>query len=271
MSLTLGPGPLSTQPEGGVNFAIEGPAHRLLFQPHPRHLRAEVGGQTVLDTTRGALLHESNILPVLYVPLEDFDTTLLEPTGHTTHCPFKGDAFYWTLRVGDREEENAVWGYPEPLPEAAWLAPYAALPWGKADRWLEEDETVAGHVRDPYHRVDTRSTSRHVEVLAGGEPLASSDRAVLVFETGLPARAYLPLADVEEGLLAPGDTTTTCPYKGEASYFSVAAGGRVLADAAWTYERPLGEALALAGHVCFDHEELETRIAEPARAFPAPV
>jgi len=264
MSLTIGPGPLSTQPEGGVNYAIDGPAHRILFQPHPRRLRAVVDGHTVLDTTRGALLHESNIAPVLYVPLEDFDTTLLEPTGHTTHCPFKGDAFYWTLRAGERELENAVWGYPTPTPDAPWLAPYAALYWDKADTWFEEDEPLTGHLRDPYHRVDTRATSRHVEVLAGGEPVAGSDRAVLVFETGLPARAYLPREDVGDALLTPEQRTSVCPYKGEASYFSVSVGDRVLQDAAWSYPRPLGEALAIAGHVSFDHEQLETRIAEPA-------
>jgi len=271
MSLTFGPGPLSTQPEGGVNYAIEGPAHRILFQPHPRRLRAVVDGQTVLDTTRGALLHESNMLPVLYAPLEDFDTARLEPTGHTTHCPFKGDAFYWTLRVGDRVLENAVWGYPQALPEAAWLAPYAALFPDHVDTWLEEDEPLIGHLRDPYHRVDTRATSRRVEVLAAGELLFASDRAVLVFETGLRARAYLPRQDVAEGTLAPSAKASVCPYKGEASYFSLSAGGRDFEDSAWSYAEPLGEALGIAGHVSFEHEDLETRISEPARVPGVPL
>ncbi len=266
MSLTIGPGPLSTQPEGGVNYTIEGPAHRILFQPHPRRLRALVGGQTVFDTTRGALLHESNIAPVLYVPLEDFDTALLEPTGHTTHCPFKGDAFYWTLRSGDHVRENAVWGYPQPLPEAAWLAPYAALPHDAADTWLEEDEPLLGHLRDPYHRVDARATSRRVEVLFEGELIAASARAILVFETGLPPRAYLPRDDVSNLWPAATQTTSTCPYKGEATYFSVTVGGRELTDAAWSYEHPFPEALAAAGYVSFDHEGLQTRVAEPTGA-----
>ena len=270
MSLTLGPGPLSTQPEGGVNYLIDGPAHRILFQPHPRRLRALIDGQTVLDTTRGALLHESNIPPVLYVPLEDFDTSLLAPTGHTTHCPFKGDAFYWTLQVGDRVQENAVWGYPQALPEAAWLAPYAALPMDGADLWLEEDEEVLGHLRDPYHRVDARATSRRVDVLAGGEPIATSERAVMVFETGLPPRAYLPREDLADGLLTPGQTTTICPYKGVASFFAVAAGEGALADAAWSYPQPLGGVVTIADLVSFDHDEIETRVAEPERAFVAP-
>ena len=144
MSLTLGPGPLGTQPGGEANYSIDGPRHRIWFQPHPRRMRAEVGGRTVLDSTRGYLLHESNIPPRLYVPLEDLDSAVLEATDHTTHCPFKGDASYYTVRVGDVVRENAVWAYPDPMPEAAWLAPYASLYWNLADAWYEEDERLPG-------------------------------------------------------------------------------------------------------------------------------
>src|SRR5207253_1550376 len=139
--------------------------------------------------------HESNIPPRLYVPLDDLDRDVLEPTDHTTHCPFKGDASYYTVRVGDDVRENAVWAYPDPKPEAGWLAPYASLYWGQADAWYEEDERLPG-LRDPYHRVDARRTSRLVRVeAADGTTVARSSRAVLVFETGVPPRAYLPRED----------------------------------------------------------------------------
>src|SRR4051812_33354828 len=98
MSLTFGSRPLPAPPPPS-NYSIDGPAHRLHFEPHPRRLRAVFAGQTVLDTVRGHLLHESNLLPVLYVPVEDLDADALEPTDHSTHCPFKGDASYWSLRV----------------------------------------------------------------------------------------------------------------------------------------------------------------------------
>src|SRR5258708_6942238 len=142
MSLTLGPGPLGTQPGGDANYSIAGPRHRLWFQGHPRRIRAEVAGHVVLDTVRGHLLHESNIPPRLYVPLDDFDGDLLEPTRHLTHCPFKGDASYYTVRVGDVVRENAVWAYPTPKAEAAWLAPFASMYWEQADAWHEEDERL---------------------------------------------------------------------------------------------------------------------------------
>jgi uncharacterized protein (DUF427 family) len=259
MSLTLGPGPLGTQPGGVTNFTIVGPKHRIWFQEHPRRMRAEIGGRTVLDTVRGHLLHESNIPPRLYVPLDDFDRELLEPTDHTTHCPFKGDAVYYSVRVGDDVRENAVWAYPRPKPEAAWLAPYASLYWERADTWCEEDEPVL-RLRDPFHRVDTRQTSRPVQVaLDDGTPVARSERAVLVFETGLPPRAYLPREDVGVELV-PSDTRSVCPYKGEATYFSVRTGGRMLEDAAWGYERPLGEALAIQGMVGFMHDRIAVAV-----------
>lgn len=266
MSLTLGPGPLGTRPGGHGNYRIEGPAHRLWLQEHPRRLRAVIAGRTVLDTVRGALLHESNLLPRLYVPFEDFDASLLEPTDHHTHCPFKGDAAYWSVRVGDRVEDDAIWAYPQPIEQAAWLAPYASLDFDRADAWYEEDELVVGHLRDPYHRVDIRSSSRPVEVLARGEVVARSERAVLLFETGLPVRAYLPLEDVPEDLLVASDTATVCPYKGTASYRSLRLGDDLLADAMWCYEDPLPESQAIAGLVCFAHEEIETRIADAPRS-----
>ena len=99
--------------------ASTGPSNRLLFEAFPRRVRAVLGSQTVLDSNRAKLLHESAHLPQLYVPREDVRDDLLEATDHTTHCPFKGDASYWSVRAGDRVAENAVWGYPEPLEESA--------------------------------------------------------------------------------------------------------------------------------------------------------
>jgi len=261
MSLTLGPGPLGTQPGGDVNYTIDGPKHRLWFQPYPRRMRAEVAGRVVLDTVGGCLLHESNLPPRLYVPLDDFDRDALTPTDLITHCPFKGDASYYSVRVGDDVRENAVWTYPNPRPEAAWLAPFASLYWERADAWYEEDERLPGPLRDPFHRVDTRRTSRPVAVATrdGRFEIARSDRATMVFETGAPPRAYLPREDVTAALL-PSSKRGVCPYKGEASYFSVRAGDRLIEDAAWSYEHPLPEAAAVAGLVSFLHEDVTTAL-----------
>ena len=89
MSLTLGTGPLGTQPGGDFNFSLDGaPPHRLYFEPFAPRVRAMIGDQVVLDSVRARLLHESNIKPRLYVPLGDIDAGLLEPSESATHCPF---------------------------------------------------------------------------------------------------------------------------------------------------------------------------------------
>ena len=259
MSLTQGRGPLGGRP-GQANYTIQSPAHRILFEPDARRLRAFVGDTRVLDTRRAHLLHETGIRPVAYAPLEDFDATLLEKTQTTSHCPFKGDAAYWSLRVGDELREDAIWGYEAPLEQAPWLRGFAALYPGKADRWLVEDEPVAGGLRDPYHRVDVHTSSRPVRVTAAGELIAQSTHPTLVFETSLPVRAYLPRGDVVAGHLRPSDTTTTDAYIGDAIYWHVHAGSGLLRDAAHSYELPRAEAMKIAGLVCFSGEGVEVEL-----------
>jgi uncharacterized protein (DUF427 family) len=253
MSLTFPGAPLASEPPATTNYAIDGPRHRLLLHPFPRRVRARFAGEVVLDSTRGALLHESNILPRLYVPLEDVRADLLERSDHATHCPFKGDASYWSVRVGDRVAENAVWTYENPIAEAAWLRGLASVYPQRMDTWLDEDEEVSG-LRDPYHRVDARRSSRRIEVRADGEVIARSERPVVVAETGLPLRFYLPREDVVAELRASA-TTATCPYKGRAEYWSLAA----IDDVAWSYAGPLESMLSARGNVCFDAAKVEVR------------
>lgn len=260
MSLTLGRGPLVAKDAPESNYEIEGPKHRILWGEFPRRVRAELGGETVLDTTAGRLLHESQMLPVLYVPEADVATELLEPTDTHTVCPFKGEASYWTIRAGDAVAEDAVWGYPEPLGDAPWLLGHRAFYWDKLDAWYDEDEQVFGHLRDPFHRVDVRPTSRRVTISSGGEAIAESTAAMVLSETGLPNRLYLPEAGVGAGVLEPSETHSHCAYKGEASYWSVNAGGRRLEDAAFSYPDPFDDARRIGGLVCFLADDIDTAI-----------
>lgn len=269
MTLTMAHGPLSGHPAPG-NYTIAGPAHRLLFDEFPRRVRALFGGETVLDSRRGRLLHETGLLPQLYVPAADLSAGFLVPTGHTTHCPFKGDATYWSVRVGGRTAENAVWSYQQPLAEAAWLRGYQAVYWRSMDVWLDEDEQVAGHLRDPYHRVDVRHTSRRVRVLADGDVVADTGHAELLSETGLPNRYYLPADAVRAGLLERADRTTVCPYKGTATYWSLRLPHGRLDNAAWSYEEPLESALQVRGRLCFDHDGLTVEVDGERADRPAP-
>jgi uncharacterized protein (DUF427 family) len=260
MTLTRLPGPLARSDDQLTNYTIDGPAHRLLMHPFPRRVRAELAGETLLDTRNGVLVHETGLQPQLYVPEADLRADLLKATDHSTHCPFKGDASYRSIHVGDRVVENAVWHYADPIDTASWLSGYAALYWSAPDRWLDEDDEAVGHLPDPFHRVDVRATSQHVRMLVGQTVVAESDSALLLSETGLPNRYYLPETDIRTGLLTATDTRTVCPYKGWASYWTLTVGGRELADVAWGYEEPLTESARIKGYRSFLHDELTTEV-----------
>ncbi|HEV2062275.1 MAG TPA: DUF427 domain-containing protein [Solirubrobacteraceae bacterium] len=265
MTLTGGPAPLGPQPSGEANFTIDAPAHRLWLEDYPHRLRAVVDDRVVLDSTRAKVLHETGHQIVPYVPLADFEEATLQRSDTTTHCPFKGDASYWSLVVGDRVVEDAVWAYEQPIDEARWLRGLAALKWDVADAWYVEDDVAFGpHLRDPYHRVDVFQSSRAVTVRARGTIIARTNRPKMLFETSLPVRVYVPRADVVPGVLAETEKRTQCPYKGEATYFSVAVDGDRIDDAAWSYETPLPEAQKVAGDVCFLADGIDVAVEEPS-------
>ncbi len=232
----------------------------------PRHVRVFFGGETIADSKRAKLMHETGLLPVYYFPREDVRGELLEESGHTTHCHFKGDASYWSVRVGDKVAENAAWSYPEPIDSARPLAGLIAFYWRKMDHWYEEDEEVFVHPRDPYHRVDVLDSSRHVKVTVNGEVVAETQRPKLLFETGLPTRYYFPPEDVREEALVPSDKQTQCPYKGMASYWSVEAGGGRVEDLLWYYPDPIPEARKIKDHLCFFNERVDLEV----RSAPSP-
>jgi uncharacterized protein (DUF427 family) len=101
------------------------------------------------------------------------------------------------------------------------------------------------------HTITITPANAHVEVTLGGQKLADTNRAVVLEETGLPARYYLPREDVRTDLLQPTATQSTCPYKGQAAYWSAEVDGQVHADIVWSYESPIPEAADIAGLLCF--------------------
>ena len=101
-----------------------------------RRVRVVFAGVTIADSKHVMLLHEFGRLPVFYFPLEDVRMDLLEATEHHTHSPLKGEASYWTVRVGDRRAEHAAWSYPQPLPEGPKIQGYLAFYWDLMDGWF---------------------------------------------------------------------------------------------------------------------------------------
>lgn len=137
------------------------------------------------------------------------------------------------------------------------------------DRWFEEDEPVYAHVRDPYHRVDVRASSRHVVVRHRGRVVVESVRPKRLFETGNPTRHYLPFADVRLDLLERSDTVSECPYKGDGQHWHLVVDGDRVENTAWSLPHPLPEGLAAAEHLCFYPGKVEVVVdGEPAEDYP---
>ena len=112
-------------------------------------------------------------------------------------------------------------------------------------------------LRNPLHRVSTEHADAHVVVRHDGTVLADSRRPVLLHETGLRARYYLPREDVRLELLEPSARTTRCPWKGEASYWSARVGDTLLEDVVWSYVDPIADVPAIKGLLCFYDERLD--------------
>lgn len=253
MTLTYGRAPLNRPPGGDYNFDLEAnaPGHILYLDDEPKRIRGVIGGETLVDTRRGKMLHETSQLAQWYLPLQDVREDLLVRTDHRETDATKGTATYYDIHVGDRTESDAAWTYTEPTEGMPQLAELVAVSFDKLDAWFEEDDEIVGHPRDPYHRFDCRHTSEHVEVRIGGETIVETDRAIKLFETNLPPRYYIRFDDVKPDCLSPSETRGICPYKGWEAYFNVRAGGTTVPDGAWMISEPFGEAITVAGCVSF--------------------
>jgi uncharacterized protein (DUF427 family) len=152
------------------------------------------------------------------------------------------------------------------LPAAAFepddpdLDGYVVLDFDAFDEWREEDELLVAHARDPFGTIDTRRSSRRVVVEIAGVTVADSTRSVMLYETFLPTRYYLPRDDVRMDLLEPTDTRTACAYKGFARYWSANVDGAVVPDVAWSYEDPHNYATAVKDMIAFFNERVDISV-----------
>ena len=219
-----------------------------------KRVRVYLAGRLVADTRRPFLVWEIPYFPTYYLPLADVQAKL-EPTGNTEHSPSRGEAEILDVRVDGATAAGAARRYPDSPLEP--LRDLVRFTWAEMDEWLEEDEPVYTHPRDPYTRVDILASSQHVRVEIDGVTVADSVRPHILFETHLPPRYYLPLPDVRTELLVPSDTTSHCPYKGTAGYWSVDTGHGVRPDLVWIYRTPLPESQKVAGLACFYNEKVD--------------
>jgi uncharacterized protein (DUF427 family) len=224
-------------------------------EPVPRRIRAFLGGETVLDTTRGRYVWEWPWYPQYYVPLADVRRELLVPEGRTQHSA-RGTLELHGLRLGGVHRPRAAKVLRASSVEG--LGDTVRFEWAALDAWFEEDEQVFVHPRNPYTRVDALHSTRSVRVELDEAMLAESSSPVMVFETGLPTRYYLSRTEVDWDHLVATDTVTECPYKGTTSgYWSVRVGDQVHDDLAWAYDFPTRQLLPIAGLIAFYNERVD--------------
>jgi uncharacterized protein (DUF427 family) len=232
----------------------------LRYEPTAKRLRASLNGLTVADTCKGNLVWEPRrVVPMYAVPLQDFSATL-KPSAQThdgAHQPILDPRIPFTAHTAPGDSYDVV-ANGQTSQAAAFrlhdpdLAKHVLLNFNAFD-WLEEEEPIVSHPHDPFKRIDTLRSSRHVRIELSGQLLAESSRPILLFETLLPIRFYLPPEDIAVQL-EPSDAVTFCAYKGQASYFSLPDGP---SDIAWTYYEPLHDAEPVRGQIAFFNERVD--------------
>lgn len=227
---------------------------RVLVEPTPRWIRVRAGDDLVADSRRALLLvqYGPGGLPTYYVPLDDVREGALVDA----HDDHQRGVRRWSVDAGGARVRDAAWAPLDPAAELSALRGHVTFSWHRLE-WYEEEERVFVHARDPYKRVDVLRSSRHVQVEVAGHTVADSSRPLLLFETSLPTRYYLAPEDVRTELLEPTSTTTMCPYKGTARYWSIRVGDTVVEDAVWSYPEPIPENPRIRGALCFFNERVD--------------
>ncbi|AIY00429.1 hypothetical protein ART_0830 [Arthrobacter sp. PAMC 25486] len=224
-------------------------------------VRAMVGGTAVVDSRAPLLFWEQKFpIPAYAFTPEDVRMDLLlpagtPPTGEPTFFGPKGPVAQWfDVQAGGRELPNAAWRRDAPELEGRITFTWAP---DAFDRWLEEEEEVHSHPRDPHKRVEVLPSSRHITVSLDGVLLADSIEPVLLFETYLPTRYYFPRTDVHLDRLSAGSNRSHCPYKGYAENYWDAPGSP---SVAWSYPDPYPAVWRIKDRIAFYNESVDITV-----------
>ncbi|KAK5654080.1 hypothetical protein OQA88_7761 [Cercophora sp. LCS_1] len=210
-------------PELAAKLVADGPVKH---ERANRRVRAQFGGQWVFDTLDAVFVWEHP---------------------------------YCTVYTEGRDPNVGFWEGSKEVADRR--IKFVSFTRGALDEWFVEDEKILGtHPKDPYKRIDCYSSEREVRIEIDGVVVARSRNNVFLHETGLRARYYLPPTSIstENGvLLVSSDTSTLCPYKGQASYYHLEVKGKRLEDAIWYYKYPTNESLQIQNRICFYNERVD--------------
>jgi uncharacterized protein (DUF427 family) len=219
-----------------------------------RRVRTYFGNKLIADSEHVLLVYETKRPPAYWFPIAHVWMECLEQSQQAE------DTIRWHLVVKDRITHNAARAYLKPAGHRAALEGHLTFYWDQMDAWFEEDEQVFVHPRDPYTRVDTLHSSRHVRVEIDGTTMGKTRRPMLLFETGLPTRYYIPKLDVRMDLLEPSESVTRCPYKGVARHWSARVGDKLVKDIVWSYPAPIPECPKIENLLSFYNERIDLYI-----------
>ena len=252
MGLAWQQGPLATGSVG--HFLTPEPLPRLLFvEPLRRRMRVRFGGIWLAESEDVVLLHEPGRYPVAYFPLRDVcEQFLCEEEKVTEHVDL-GLVRWFTVRTTEREVGRAAWQFGSPPRHASILAGCVAFAWRAMDAFYEEDERIVGHAADFYHRIDIRSTTRHLVISDGARVIADTRQPLALYESGFAPRWYVRRQDIDQAALIPAHGQTFCPYKGLATYYTVGDRQR----AAWSYVNAWTEVERIRNFVSFEPDKVE--------------
>jgi uncharacterized protein (DUF427 family) len=253
MGLSWQQGPLAMGSVG--HFLTEQPLpERLLYaEPLRRRMRVRLAEKWIAESQDVILLHEPGRYPVAYFPRGDIETGILLAEDRLTQHKDLGDTQWFTVKVAEREASHAAWQHTALPPYASVLDGRLAFAWRAMDAFYEEDERIVGHAADAYHRIDIRSTSRHLVVRDGERVIADTQRPLALYESGFAPRWYVAREDIDQSALKLVDTQTFCPYKGICSYYDIDGRKR----AAWSYLNAWREVKRVSNLVSFEPDKID--------------
>lgn len=214
----------------------------------PSRVRVLFNGQYIVDTRKAKLGWEHPYYPTYFFHVSDVPQGFLQnPKESETYTTYD-------LIVKERVAEGAVAVHND-----GKFKDLVKIVFDKVDAWLEEDDEIHVHPKDPYKRIDIHQSSRHVRVEIDGVEVANTTKPRLLSETGLPVRTYFPKADVRLDLLSHSELTTGCPYKGVANYYDInlPSGKGKREGLAWWYRTAYPEAADVKGYIAFFDEKVD--------------
>ncbi|KAH9960884.1 hypothetical protein BC827DRAFT_1342580 [Russula dissimulans] len=214
----------------------------------PSRVRVLFNGQYIVDTRKAKLGWEHPYYPTYFFHVSDVPQRFLQnPKESETYTTYD-------LVVKERVAEGAVAVHND-----GKFKDLVKIVFDRVDAWLEEEDEIHVHPKDPYKRIDIHQSSRHVRIEIDGVEVANTTKPRLLFETGLPVRTYIPKGDVRLDLLSHAELTTGCPYKGVANYYDInlPSGKGKKEGLAWWYRTAYPESADIKGYIAFLDEKVD--------------